>query len=103
MNTVIIFHCEFSQHRGPKMYRALRGIDREMHIKFYPQLFYTEVYLLEGGFKEFFREYPSLCEGTYVPMTDKGFKEDCKEKFNNCRKMYKKFSSKESCARLLDH
>lgn len=34
--TAIVFHCEFSQHRGPKMYRALRELDRRMHIDFYP-------------------------------------------------------------------
>ena len=72
--TIIIFHCEFSQHRGPKMYRALRDLDRRLHIDFYPQLFYSEIYLLEGGFKEFYSQYPMLCEGSYLPMADKNFK-----------------------------
>ena len=36
MKTIVIFHCEFSQHRGPKMYRSLRAIDRELHMQFYP-------------------------------------------------------------------
>lgn len=36
------------------MYRALRDIDRRLHIDFYPQLFYNEIYLLEGGYKEFY-------------------------------------------------
>ena len=34
--TIIVFHCEFSQQRGPKMYRTLREIDRRLHIDFYP-------------------------------------------------------------------
>jgi hypothetical protein len=66
------------------MYRSLREIDRQLHIDYYPQLFYSEIYLLEGGFKEFFSYCPDLCEGNYMPMADKGHKEDCKEKFNRC-------------------
>lgn len=98
--TVIIFHCEFSQHRGPKMYRALREIDRRLHIDFYPQLFYNEIYLLEGGFKDFYSKYPQLCEGTYVPMADKNHKKDCKEQFTKCRKVYKQYSTREVSDRL---
>lgn len=36
METIVIFHCEFSQKRGPTLYRSLRGIDREIHAQFYP-------------------------------------------------------------------
>ena len=79
MDTILIFHCEFSQHRGPKMYRAVRGVDREIHANFYPQIFYPEMYLLEGGYKAFHSQFPELCTGTYLPMADKSFKTDCKD------------------------
>jgi len=82
--TVIIFHCEFSRLRGPKMYRNLREVDRRLHENFYPYLFYNEIYLLEGGFKDFYSKYPQLCVGTYLPMADKSHKKECKEKFSNC-------------------
>lgn len=63
--SVIIFHCEFSQHRGPKMYRTLREIDRNLHMHHYPQLFYPEIYLLESGYKEFHLHHPEMCSGVY--------------------------------------
>lgn len=84
------------------MYRALRGLDRELHAQFYPQIFYPEIYVLEGGFKEFHRDYPQLCDGTYVPMEDKSFKKECKDKFSDCRKQYKAFSTKNACSKILD-
>ena len=61
MNTVIIFHCEFSQKRGPSMYQALRELDRRLHADLYPLLFFTEIYVLEGGYKLFYETYPNLC------------------------------------------
>jgi rhodanese-related sulfurtransferase len=51
---VLIFHCEFSSERGPKMYRFLRSQDRVMNKDNYPQLHFPEVYLLDGGYKAFF-------------------------------------------------
>ncbi|KAH3854966.1 hypothetical protein DPMN_097525 [Dreissena polymorpha] len=54
-NHVIIFHCEFSSERGPKMYRHLRSLDREVNADSYPKLNFPEMYLLEGGYKEFFQ------------------------------------------------
>lgn len=55
---IIIFHCEFSLFRGPTMYNLMRAIDRDIHTYFYPDIFYTEIYLLEGGFKKFFSLHP---------------------------------------------
>ncbi|KAK3576958.1 hypothetical protein CHS0354_005963 [Potamilus streckersoni] len=68
-NNIIIFHCEFSSERGPKLYRFLRSEDRDLHKENYPQLHYPEVYLLDGGYKAFFESYKELCEPeSYTPM-----------------------------------
>lgn len=85
------------------MYRAVRGVDREIHANFYPQIFYTEMYLLEGGYKAFHSQFPELCTGSYLPMADKSYKNDCKEKFSNCRKLYKQFSTKDTTKKLFEN
>ncbi|NXC91652.1 MPIP2 phosphatase, partial [Cercotrichas coryphoeus] len=53
---IIIFHCEFSVERGPKMCKFLRERDRACHE--YPQLHYPELYVLSGGYREFFFQFP---------------------------------------------
>ncbi|GFR23573.1 m-phase inducer phosphatase [Trichonephila clavata] len=71
-NTIVIFHCEFSSERAPKLCRFLRKKDREFNQGNYPRLQYPEMYILEGGYKAFFQEYKELCEPqTYKPMTHK--------------------------------
>ena len=52
------------------MYTAMREKDRKMHSLHGDQLFYKEIYLLEGGFSEFFEKFPEHCIGTYVTMKD---------------------------------
>ena len=54
---VLIFHCEFSSERGPKMYRFLREQDRELNKDSYPKLNYPEVYVMEGGYKAFYEKF----------------------------------------------
>ncbi|XP_047412279.1 M-phase inducer phosphatase 3 isoform X3 [Sciurus carolinensis] len=64
---VIIFHCEFSSERGPRMCRSLREEDRALNQ--YPTLYYPELYILKGGYRDFFPEYMELCEPqSYCPM-----------------------------------
>jgi len=53
---IIIFHCEFSQKRGPRALRALRSLDRQLNV--WPNLYYPEVYLLEDGYKNFNSQFP---------------------------------------------
>jgi hypothetical protein len=53
----IIFHCEFSQKRGPRALRALRNMDREINQSRWPYIFYPEVYILEGGYRNFHGTY----------------------------------------------
>ncbi|XP_038269835.1 M-phase inducer phosphatase 3 isoform X3 [Dermochelys coriacea] len=70
---VLVFHCEFSSERGPKMCRYLREEDRAMNE--YPALHYPELYILKGGYKEFFPEYMELCEPQdYCPMHHQDYK-----------------------------
>ena len=64
--TLVIFHCEFSQRRGPKMYSVLRGLDRQLNTEVYPKLFYPEIYILEGGYSKFTKLYPEHCVGGYI-------------------------------------
>ncbi|NXB05447.1 MPIP2 phosphatase, partial [Cnemophilus loriae] len=75
---IIIFHCEFSVERGPKMCKFLRERDRCCHE--YPQLHYPELYVLKGGYREFFFQFPSHCEPRdYRPMEHPAFKEELRK------------------------
>lgn len=75
---VIIFHCEFSSERGPRMCRFVRERDRAMNE--YPTLYYPELYILKGGYKDFFHHFESQCEPqSYRPMHHEDFKEDLRK------------------------
>lgn len=56
---VIIFHCEFSSERGPRMCRFVRERDRALNE--YPYLHYPELYILKGGYKDFFPGFQVSC------------------------------------------
>ncbi|CAL4116028.1 unnamed protein product, partial [Meganyctiphanes norvegica] len=75
---VLIFHCEFSVNRGPKAQRLLREKDRTASLN-YPALHYPEIYLLEGGYKVFYQNYPELCtpEG-YTSMLEPKYSDELK-------------------------
>jgi rhodanese-related sulfurtransferase len=87
-NICIIFHCEFSQHRAPKMYRYLRELDRKVHEDTYPQLYYPNIYVLEGGYRGFYEYLNSqteLCHDQrakycapfgYIPMDTKDYQQE---------------------------
>ncbi|XP_049534708.1 M-phase inducer phosphatase-like [Anopheles darlingi] len=71
---IIVFHCEFSSERGPKLSRFLRNHDRIINSDSYPALHYPEIYLLHGGYKEFFKAHATLCDPiAYRPMLDPEF------------------------------
>ncbi|XP_045565325.1 M-phase inducer phosphatase 1 isoform X1 [Salmo salar] len=73
---LIVFHCEFSSERGPRLCHYLRELDRVLHASLYPLLFYPELYLLEGGYRHFYSCYPELCEPRgYVPMLHGEYRE----------------------------
>ncbi|NXQ16037.1 MPIP2 phosphatase, partial [Peucedramus taeniatus] len=72
---IVIFHCEFSIERGPRMCKFLRERDRSCHE--YPQLHYPELYILKGGYREFFSQFAEHCEPRdYRPMEHPAFREE---------------------------
>lgn len=88
------------------MYKKLREIDRELHGVHYPKVFYSEIYLLEDGYKQFFSEFPTLCEPqAYVSMYDDNHKTECKEEFKKSKQVFKQYSCKgigENLGEILD-
>ncbi|XP_033756668.1 M-phase inducer phosphatase-like [Pecten maximus] len=74
---ILIFHCEFSSERGPKMMRFLRAQDRTQNEANYPSLTFPEVYLLDGGYKAFYHKDKTLCQPMeYKPMLHPGHCDD---------------------------
>uniref|UniRef100_A0A670Z272 protein-tyrosine-phosphatase n=1 Tax=Pseudonaja textilis TaxID=8673 RepID=A0A670Z272_PSETE len=59
----------------PQRCRFVREKDRARNM--YPSLHYPELYVLKGGYKEFFPQYQSHCDPqNYRPMHHKDFKDD---------------------------
>ena len=69
-NTIFVFHCEFSKNRGKAMLRKFRDIDRAYSLPTTYSYKYEKVYLLVGGYKQFYMQFPSLCVGSYTEMRD---------------------------------
>ncbi|XP_078497281.1 M-phase inducer phosphatase 1-B-like [Lissotriton helveticus] len=81
---ILVFHCEFSSERGPKLCRTLRKLDRNANP--YPTLCYPELYILKGGYKEFYGKFQGLCEPqAYVHMLHADFREEMR-KFHRKKK-----------------
>ncbi|CAE6469069.1 unnamed protein product [Rhizoctonia solani] len=69
---VLVFHCEFSAKRAPTFAKHLRSRDRALNSHSYPNVHYPEVYIMAGGFNQYFKEKPSQVEPpfSYVQMDD---------------------------------
>lgn len=77
---ILIFHCEFSSERGPNLSRFLRNSDRDTNKECYPSLDYPEMYLLNGGYKQFYEKYQHLCDPqAYRPMTHPDHENDLRK------------------------
>lgn len=77
---IIIFYCEFSSVRGPTLARKLRNADRQLNE--YPTLNCPEVYVLEGGYSNFFSQFSELCSPmSYIAMHDKRYTKECAEEY----------------------
>ncbi|KAF7304664.1 Rhodanese domain-containing protein [Mycena kentingensis (nom. inval.)] len=69
--TVLIFHCEFSMKRAPTFAKHLRAKDRAANNHVYPKIHYPELYILEGGYSNYFQNSSTRCHPQgYVTMDD---------------------------------
>eukprot|EP00727_Mastigamoeba_balamuthi_P008808 m51a1_g455 putative m-phase inducer phosphatase 1-b-like (280) ;mRNA; f:148444-149570 len=76
---VLVFHCEFSQERAPNAARILRGLDREANFPDTDTLCYPHVFILSGGYKEFYESHKELCDPqAYVPMECRAYLDEQK-------------------------
>lgn len=84
--TLLIFHCEFSAHRAPLMAKHIRSQDRACNSHRYPALNYPEVYILEGGYQNFFDEHKDRCyPQAYIEMNDAGHINTCEREMDRIR------------------
>lgn len=68
----VVFHCEYSQKRGPTLADKFRDLDRKAHADVHPHthLTFNDLYVLHKGYRQFFAEYPQLCDPqAYVQMS----------------------------------
>lgn len=85
---LLIFHCEFSWKRGPSMALALRAADRSLAGD-YPRCHFPDVYVLQGGYADFFKACPELCRPrAYVAMDDPRFLRRRSEELVGFRKQF---------------
>uniref|UniRef100_K1RBD4 M-phase inducer phosphatase n=1 Tax=Magallana gigas TaxID=29159 RepID=K1RBD4_MAGGI len=74
---IVIFYCEFSSERGPRMCRNVRKADRDLNKDSYPFLNFPEIYVMHNGFKDFYQTHQNLCEPMgYTPMLHKDHSDD---------------------------
>ncbi|KAF8188375.1 hypothetical protein BJ912DRAFT_1022506 [Pholiota molesta] len=85
--TILVFHCEFSAKRAPTFAKHLRAKDRAMNNHVYPKIHYPEVYILEGGYCQYFKTSASRCEPpAYVTMDDPIHANSRREELDQFRK-----------------
>ena len=63
---VIILHCEFSSKRGPALFDWFRKFDRKLKGEAaYPDLYYEHMYLMKGGYKDFYESLKDTKPGVF--------------------------------------
>ncbi|CAF0794673.1 unnamed protein product [Adineta ricciae] len=78
---IIVFHCEFSSERGPRLCRLFRSLDRQHNMANYPYLSFPSIYLLDGGYADFYnhtacRQY---CQPNgYISMFEEEYSQELK-------------------------
>lgn len=77
-NNALIFHCEYSNHRAPIAAKFIRQRDRTINQHQYPRLTYPDIYILDGGYSDFFKSHRNHCfPQSYVEMVSKEHEDAC--------------------------
>ncbi|KAI0713410.1 hypothetical protein C8Q76DRAFT_620750 [Earliella scabrosa] len=85
--TILVFHCEFSVKRAPTFAKHLRSKDRAMNNHVYPRVHYPELYILEGGYSQYYQESGIRCQPqAYVRMDDPTYAASRREDLDQFRK-----------------
>ncbi|KAJ1731830.1 m-phase inducer phosphatase [Coemansia biformis] len=96
---VVVLHCEYSIQRAPSMASHLRRRDRETNMHRYPHLDYPEIYVLKGGYRNFFSFHKPQCEPqSYVEMNDRQFAVDCRQRMLQFNRQFKRTKSMNDAA-----
>ena len=91
-STLLIFHCEYSVHRAPMTAGFIRSRDRDVNVEQYPRLTYPEMYVLDGGYSQFFAQHRSKCfPQSYVEMNDQRHEQACERGMAKVKQRQKLF------------
>ncbi|KAJ2159574.1 m-phase inducer phosphatase [Coemansia sp. RSA 552] len=96
---VVVLHCEYSIQRAPSMASHLRRRDREVNMHRYPYLHYPEIYVIKGGYRNFFNFHKPQCEPqNYIEMNDRAFAVDCRQRMLQFNRQFKRTKSMNDAA-----
>lgn len=109
-NIAIIFHCEFSQKRGPDTCKLLRELDRNYNthiLSQYTNLHCPNICVLHDGYKLFHANYPQYCTPNtqlntlYIPMIDGNYIHQWKQQEDERNASW--LHPKKNCHKKLQH
>lgn len=83
---VIVIHCEYSTKRGPCIYNWFINYDSTLNSANYPKRCFPHIYLLTGGYKQFYSQFPEFCLGGYIQETDPRFVNE----YRRCNSAFKR-------------
>lgn len=86
---MMVFHCEFSQKRGPRMFEYAKEIDHSQ--SFGQNLSFPHMFLLNKGYERFWNTFPELCcpEDCYTSMFGDSDSKSRRSGRNDCEKEWK--------------
>ena len=91
-NVTIVFHCEFSRKRGPAFIGMFRTYDRCLNE--YTNISFPNIFLLEGGYSEFYRKHKELTIGGYIPNEHSEYYEQSKRSLKIFKEQIKIYRQK---------